>query len=107
MAWAILFAAGCFEVVWAVTLKYTDGFTRLWPSVLFGISAWLSFTLLSQALKFIPLGSAYAVWTGVGAVGVAIVGIVFLGEPASALRILCIGLIVAGIVGLKLISPTG
>ncbi|MEL7043440.1 MAG: quaternary ammonium compound efflux SMR transporter SugE [Pseudomonadota bacterium] len=107
MAWTILFAAGCFEVVWAVALKYTDGFSRLWPSVLFGISAWLSFALLSQALKSIPLGSAYAVWTGVGAVGVAIFGIVFLGEPASALRVLCIGLIVAGIVGLKLVSPTG
>ncbi len=105
MAWTILFAAGCFEIAWVIALKYSEGFSRLWPSLLFGVCAWLSFALLSQALKSIPLGSAYAVWTGIGAVGVAIIGIVFLGESATALRVLCIGLIIAGIVGLKLISP--
>ena len=100
MGWFFLLVAGLLEVVWAVALKYSDGFSKLWPSVLFGASAWLSFACLSLALRTLPMGTAYAVWTGIGAVGIAIVGIVWLGEPANALRLACIGLIVLGIIGL-------
>lgn len=104
MAWFILFLAGLCEIGWAVGLKYTEGFTRLWPSLgtiaLMGVSLWL----LGLALRTLPLGTAYAVWTGVGTVGTAIVGMALLGEPTHVLRILCIGLILAGIVGLKLFS---
>lgn len=101
MAWIALAIAGFFEIVWAVALKYSEGFTKLWPSVIFGIAAWLSFAFLSQALKTIPIGTAYAIWTGVGAVGIAIIGMAWFKEPTDLLRVICIALIVAGIVGLK------
>lgn len=107
MAWLVLFIAGVFEVVWAIALKYSDGFTKLWPSVIFGVAAWLSFAFLSQALKTIPIGTAYAIWTGIGAVGVAIIGIAWFKEPAELARIACIALIIAGIAGLKLTAAAG
>ena len=102
MAWVVLFIAGLFEIAWAVALKYSEGFTKLWPSVIFGITAWMSFSCLSYSLKTLPIGTSYAVWTGVGAVGIAIFGVVWLGESASAIRIGCIAMIVIGILGLKL-----
>ncbi|MDX6749494.1 quaternary ammonium compound efflux SMR transporter SugE [Geminicoccaceae bacterium 1502E] len=102
MAWLILFAAGLFEIGWAVGLKQTEGFTRPLPSVLTVLAMIASFWLLSLALRTLPLGTAYAVWTGVGTVGTALLGIALYGEPADALRLACIGLIVAGILGLKL-----
>ena len=102
MAWAILIVAGIFEVIWAIALKYSEGFTKLWPSVIFIIAAWLSFACLSLALKHIPMGSAYAVCTGIGAVGIAIIGMMWFSEPATLFSIVCIALIVIGIVGLKL-----
>jgi len=105
MVWLSLFAAGLFEVVWAIGLKYTDGFTRLWPTVGTLAAMALSIALLGYALKTLPVGTAYAIWTGIGAVGTAIAGMVFLGEAASPARIACIGLIGAGIVGLKLATP--
>jgi quaternary ammonium compound-resistance protein SugE len=104
MAWLILVVAGLLEVTWAIGLKYTDGFTRLWPSVLTLAAMTASVLLLGLALKSLPLGTAYAVWTGIGALGTAILGIVLFGEPATAARLASIGLIVAGIVGLKLVS---
>ncbi|KIZ41462.1 MULTISPECIES: quaternary ammonium compound efflux SMR transporter SugE [Rhodopseudomonas] len=104
MAWLLLLVAGLLEVGWAVGLKYTEGFTRLWPSVLTLASMTGSVGLLALALKTLPMGTAYAVWTGIGAVGTAILGIILLGEPSGAMRLACIGLIVAGIVGLKLAS---
>ncbi len=104
MAWVILVLAGLFEIGWAVGLKYTDGFTRLWPTVGTVASMIISLGLLGLALKTLPLGTAYAVWTGVGTVGTALLGIVLLGESAAVMRLVCIGLIVAGIVGLKLVS---
>ena len=104
MAWLYLLIAGLFEVAWAIGLKYTDGFTRLYPSTWTVASMAVSFLFLSLALKTLPVGTAYAVWTGIGAVGVAILGIVLFAEPANALRLGCIGLIVGGIVGLKLVS---
>ncbi|MDF1586589.1 quaternary ammonium compound efflux SMR transporter SugE [Marinimicrococcus flavescens] len=102
MAWLILLAAGLFEIGWAVGLKQTEGFTRPLPSVLTVLAMIASFWLLSLALRTLPLGTAYAVWTGVGTVGTALLGILLFGEPADALRLACIGLIVAGILGLKL-----
>ena len=105
MAWILLLVAGLLEVGWAIGLKYTEGFTRLWPSVLTLAAMAASVLLLGIAMKSLPVGTAYAVWVGVGAVGTAILGIVLLGEPASAGRIISLGLIVAGIVGLKLSSP--
>jgi quaternary ammonium compound-resistance protein SugE len=102
MAWGILLLAGLLEVVWAVGLKYTEGFTRLWPSVGTIIAMAGSMGLLGVAVRTLPLGNAYAVWTGIGTVGTAILGIVLLGEPATVVRLVCILLIVAGIVGLKL-----
>ncbi len=104
MSWIPLFFAGLFEIAWAIGLKYTDGFTRLWPT--FGTVAAMavSLGLLGIAMKTLPVGTAYAVWVGVGAVGTAILGIVLLGEPAGIGRLLSLGLIVAGIVGLKLAS---
>lgn len=102
MAWAILILAGLFEVAWAMGLKYTEGFTRLWPSLATLAAMGASLGLLGLALRDLPLGTAYAVWTGVGTLGTVILGIAILGEPASALRVVCIGLILAGIVGLKL-----
>jgi quaternary ammonium compound-resistance protein SugE len=104
MAWFYLLIAGLFEVAWAIGLKYTDGFTRLFPSIWTVASMAVSFVFLSLAMKTLPVGTAYAVWTGIGAVGVAILGIVLFAEPANALRLACIGLIVGGIVGLKLVS---
>jgi quaternary ammonium compound-resistance protein SugE len=104
MSWVYLFVAGLFEIGWAIGLKYTNGFTRLVPTVLTAISMAVSLGLLGLALKTLPVGTAYAVWTGVGAVGTAILGVYLLGEPATAGRLVCIGLIVAGIVGLKVVS---
>lgn len=104
MSWVILVAAGLFEIGWAVGLKYTEGFTRLWPSVGTVLSMIVSLGLLGLALRNLPLGTAYAVWTGVGTVGTALLGIMLFAEPATALRLACIGLIVAGIVGLKLVT---
>jgi quaternary ammonium compound-resistance protein SugE len=104
MAWIVLFVAGLMEIGWAIGLKYTEGFTRLIPSVLtLGCMAG-SILLLGLALKVLPIGTAYAVWTGIGAVGTAILGIALFGEPATVARLACIGLIVAGIVGLKLVT---
>ncbi|MBN8965256.1 MAG: quaternary ammonium compound efflux SMR transporter SugE [Rhizobiales bacterium] len=104
MAWLILFVAGLFEVGWAIGLKYTDGFTRLVPSALTLVAMAVSVILLGLSLKTLPVGTAYAVWTGVGAVGTALLGISLFGDPATAARLASIGLIVAGIVGLKLVS---
>ena len=104
MAWLYLVIAGLMEVVWAVGLKYTAGFTRLWPSVGTLAAMVLSIAFLGLALQSLPVGTAYAVWTGIGAVGVAIAGIVLFGESAAAARLACIGLILAGIVGLKLVT---
>ena len=104
MAWVYLLIAGVLEMAWAVGLKYTDGWTKLGPSVFTAVAMAASFYFLSAALKVLPVGTAYAVWTGVGAVGVAVIGIMFLGEPGSPLRVASIMLIVAGIVGLKLFA---
>ena len=106
MAWAILIVAGLFEIAWAIGLKYTEGFTRPWPSVFTGTSMVVSVVLLGIAMKSLPVGTSYAVWVGVGAVGTAILGIVLFGESANAGRLLSLGLIVAGIVGLKLATPS-
>jgi quaternary ammonium compound-resistance protein SugE len=105
MAWVILIVAGLFEVGWAIGLKYTEGFTRVWPTVWTVLSMVVSLWLLGIAMKALPVGSAYAVWVGVGAVGTVILGIVLLGEPATAARLLSVALIVAGIVGIKLATP--
>ena len=105
MNWTLLVVAGLFEIGWAIGLKYTEGFTRLWPSVWTVASMIVSLALLGIALKTIPVGTGYAVWTGIGAAGTAILGIVLFAEPATALRLGSIALIVAGIVGLKLVSP--
>jgi quaternary ammonium compound-resistance protein SugE len=104
MAWIILVIAGLLEVGWAVGLKYTDGFTRLIPSVVTVLAMVVSLALLGIAVRTLPLGTAYAVWTGIGTVGTVVVGILLLGEPASLIRLLCVFLIVAGIVGLKLVT---
>ncbi|MBB3169523.1 quaternary ammonium compound-resistance protein SugE [Simiduia aestuariiviva] len=105
MAWLLLLIAGMFEIVWAIGLKQTDGFSRLWPSLLTLAAMALSFTCLALALKSIPIGNAYAIWTGIGAVGVAIAGMVWFGESADIKRLACIALIVIGIAGLKLLTP--
>ena len=102
MSWIILFIAGLLEVVWAIGLKYTHGFTRLTPSVITVTAMIVSIVLLSWAMRSLPVGTAYAVWTGIGAVGVVITGILLLGESASLARIASLALIVAGIIGLKL-----
>jgi quaternary ammonium compound-resistance protein SugE len=104
MAWTYLFFAGLFEIGWAIGLKYTDGFTRLTPTLLTVASMVVSLGLLGLALKTLPVGTAYAIWTGIGTVGTAVLGIYLLGEPATVVRLVCIGLIVAGIVGLKLVA---
>src|SRR3712207_5418209 len=104
MAWLYLFVAGLMEVGWAVGLKYTEGFTRLWPSVWTGAALVLSMILLAAAMRTLPLGTAYAVWTGIGAVGTVALGIALFGEPATPARVICIVLILAGLVGLKLTS---
>jgi quaternary ammonium compound-resistance protein SugE len=105
MAWAILVLAGLFEVGWAIGLKYTEGFTRLWPTVGTVLAMLISLGLLGIAMKALPVGTAYSVWVGVGAVGTVILGIVLLGEPANAARLISVAFIVAGIVGLKLATP--
>jgi quaternary ammonium compound-resistance protein SugE len=102
MTWVILFIAGLFEVAWAVGLKYTDGFTRVWPTVATAVALLASMSLLGIALRTLPLGTAYAVWTGIGSVGTAVLGILLFREPATAMRLACIALIVLGIVGLKI-----
>jgi quaternary ammonium compound-resistance protein SugE len=104
MAWTYLFIAGLLEIGWAVGLKYTEGFTKLTPSVLTIASMIASILMLGLALKTLPIGTAYAVWTGIGAVGTALLGIYLFAEPATAARLASIGLIVAGIAGLKLVS---
>jgi quaternary ammonium compound-resistance protein SugE len=104
MAWVILCIAGLFEIGWAIGLKYTDGFTRLWPSLATAAAMIVSMALLGLALKSLPVGTAYAVWTGVGAVGTALLGMLLFNEPVQAARLTSIGLVVAGIVGLKLAS---
>ena len=104
-SWLVLIVAGVLEVCWAVGLKYTDGFTRLWPTVGTGAALVASMALLGLAVKSLPVGTAYAVWVGIGAVGTAVLGMLLLGESASAARLASIGLIVAGIVGLKLATP--
>lgn len=105
MAWVILFVAGLFEIGWAIGLKYTDGFTRLVPTALTAVSLVASMGLLGMAVRSLPIGTAYAVWTGIGAVGTAVLGIVLFREPATAARLVCLGLIVAGILGLKFLTP--
>lgn len=102
MAWLLLFLAGLCEIGWAVGLKYTEGFTRLWPSAAVVVAMTVSVVLLGLAVRTLPLGTAYAVWTGIGAAGTVLLGIVLFGEPATLMRLLCVGLIVAGILGLKL-----
>jgi quaternary ammonium compound-resistance protein SugE len=102
MAWIILFLAGLLEIGWAIGLKYTEGFTKLVPTVLTGASIVASVVLLGIAVRTLPLGTAYAIWTGIGTVGTVILGIVLFAEPATAVRLGCIALIVAGIAGLKL-----
>ena len=105
MSWISLVIAGLLEVAWAVGLKYTMGFTRLWPSVFTVVTMAASVGMLGLALRQLPLGTAYAIWTGIGTVGTAIFGMLMLGEPAGALRLLAIALIISGIVMLKLLSP--
>ena len=107
MAWIALVVAGVFEVAWAIGLKYTEGFTRTWPSVATLAAMFASIVLLAWAMKTLPVGTAYAVWTGIGAVGTAILGMALLGEPRDVGRILCLVLIVAGIAGLKLMAVDG
>jgi quaternary ammonium compound-resistance protein SugE len=104
MAWIYLTVAGLLEIGWAIGLKYTDGFTRLLPSLWTVASMVLSIVLLGLALRTLPVGTAYAVWTGIGAVGTAVLGIYLFAEPATVARLLCIGLILSGIVGLKLVT---
>lgn len=105
MAWLLLFSAGFVEIIFALSLKYNEGFTKLWPSILTMVSGAGSFYLLMLAIKTLPLGTAYAVWTGMGAVGVAILGIVLFKEPAEWYRLLSIALVITGIIGLKLTDP--
>ena len=105
-AWMWLLVAGAFEIVWATGLKFTDGFTRLWPSVGTVGAMAVSMFCLSLALRAIPMGTAYVVWTGIGAVGTVILGIILFGEPKNVIRFLCIALIIGGIAGLKLSSPS-
>lgn len=104
MAWLILLLAGLFEIAWAIGLKYTEGFTRLWPTIGTAVAMLVSLGLLGIAMRTLPVGTAYAVWVGIGAVGTVILGIVLMGDPASPGRLVSLGLIVAGIVGLKLAS---
>jgi quaternary ammonium compound-resistance protein SugE len=105
MNWFILFVAGLFEIGWAIGLKYTEGFTRLWPSVGTAASMVVSVALLGIAMKTLPVGTAYAIWVGIGAVGTAILGMVLLGDATSTGRLVSLGLIVAGVIGLKLVTP--
>jgi quaternary ammonium compound-resistance protein SugE len=102
MSWLILCLAGVLEISWAIGLKYTEGFTRFWPSVATVVSLLVSFALLGIAMRSLPVGTAYAVWVGIGAVGTAVLGMLLFGEPTEPLRLVSLGLICAGIVGLKL-----
>jgi quaternary ammonium compound-resistance protein SugE len=104
LAWAILIGAGLLEIVWAITLKFADGFTRFWPSAIGLVAAIASFVMLSVALKSLPVGTAYAVWVGIGALGVAMAGMIALGESVSVLRLTFLALILAGIIGLKIVE---
>ena len=104
MAWVLLFIAGLFEIGWAIGLKYTYGFSRLWPSIGTVAAMTISFGLLSWAMRTLPVGTAYAVWTGIGAVGTVLLGIVLFGESMTPSRLVCVALIVTGILGLKLSS---
>ena len=104
MSWIMLFCAGLFEIVWALGLKYSEGFSRFWPSLITLVALAASMVLLGLSLRTLPLGTAYAIWTGIGTVGTAILGMVLFGEPATAVRLVCIGLIVSGIIGLKLVG---
>ncbi len=106
MAWIYLLIAGAFEIVWAVSLKFTDGFTRLWPSVGTVVAMGISMVCISFALRTIPMGTAYAIWTGIGAAGTVIVGMVWFNEPRDAMRLLSIAAIIVGIAGLKLSSAS-
>jgi quaternary ammonium compound-resistance protein SugE len=106
MNWVLLVIAGVFEMGWAIGLKYTHGFTRLWPSVWTAVAIVVSMVLLAAAMRSLPAGTAYAVWTGIGTVGTVILGILLLGEPATPARVACIGFILIGIIGLKLLSPS-
>ncbi|ALI99707.1 quaternary ammonium compound efflux SMR transporter SugE [Rufibacter tibetensis] len=103
-AWIYLIVAGLCEIGWAIGLKYTEGFTKLWPTMITVIVMILSFVLLAQAMRTLPVGTAYASWTGIGAVGTAILGIVLFNEPKDAIRLVCIGLIIAGVLGLKFLA---
>ncbi|MCC6301763.1 MAG: quaternary ammonium compound efflux SMR transporter SugE [Gammaproteobacteria bacterium] len=105
MNWFILVVAGLLETGWAIGLKYTDGFTRLWPTVWTALAMVVSLGLLGLAMKSLPVGTAYAVWVGIGAVGTAVLGIVLLGDSAQPARLLSLGLILAGVIGLKLTTP--
>lgn len=105
MNWIYLVIAGILEIAWAIGLKYTEGWTKLWPSMITGLLLVASFYFLSLAIKTLPIGTAYAVWTGIGTVGAAILGMVLFDEPRDIVRVACIFLIVAGIAGLKLTSP--
>lgn len=105
MAWVYLVIAGLLEVGWAISLKYTEGFTKITPSIVTIALMILSFTLLSIALRTLPVGTAYAVWTGIGAVGTVLLGIILFQDPIEFRRMTCIGLIIAGVLGLKIVSP--
>lgn len=104
-AWALLVVAGLFETVWAVALKQSEGFTRLWPSLATVAAMALSVALLGLAMRTLPVGTAYPAWTGIGAVGAVVLGVAWLGEPAGVGRLACIALILAGVIGLKLAAP--
>jgi quaternary ammonium compound-resistance protein SugE len=104
MAWIFLFIAGIFEIVWAIGLKYTEGFTKLFPSVITVLGMAISFYFLSMAVKTLPIGTAYAIWTGIGAAGAVILGMVLFGEPRNLLRLMFVAFILAGIIGLKATS---
>jgi quaternary ammonium compound-resistance protein SugE len=104
-AWMVLVVAGLMEIVWSIGMKYSEGFTRLGPSIVTFVAAGISFWLLAAAVKILPIGTAYAAWTGIGAVGAAVLGIILFKEPATVARIVCIVLIVGGTVGLKLLGP--
>jgi quaternary ammonium compound-resistance protein SugE len=105
MAWLSLFVAGLFEIGWAIGLKYTDGFTRLWPTVWTVVAMIVSLAFLEYSLRTLPVGTAYAVWVGIGAVGTAILGMMLFGESREPLRLACLVLIVAGVIGLKVVTP--
>jgi quaternary ammonium compound-resistance protein SugE len=105
MAWVLLLVAALFEIGWAIGLKYSHGFSRMWPTVGTVLAMIVSMLLLALAARALPIGTAYAIWTGIGAAGTALLGIWLFGEPATAARLLCVGMIVAGVVGLKLVTP--